>query len=321
MGRQRKDAGRDAWCPKRVYRGRSAWEWKTPGGKTVRLCRLDQPPHVVLERYAEAVDAHPADETFAHIAKLYHESAQFKRLSTVTQTDYEQASQKPLGVFGHLRPSTIKPPMIRKYMDRRGVTSTYRANRELSWLMVVFGFGFERGMVPSNPVIGVKKFAEQRHRHYVTPEAYQLALNAATPPIRVAMELAYCTGLRQADVLSLTWQQVKPEGILVRQSKTGREVLKEITPRVQAALDLAKALPRPDGIECWYVVHTRAGRRYTRTGFNSSWQRLKAGFTFHDLRRAGATDMTDAERQSFTGHASQRMAESYNVKPIKSRSH
>lgn len=320
MGRQRKDAGRDAWVPKRVYRGRSAWEWKT-GGKTIRLCRLDQPPAVVLQRYAEAVEINPADDTVAQLAKLYHDSAQFARLSKVTQADYEQAAKKPLAVFGKMRPAAVKPATIRQYMDKRGVSSTYRANRELSWLMVVFGFGFERGMVATNPAIGVKKFPEQRRRHYVTPEAYQTAYQAASAPLRVAMELAYCTGLRQADVLALTWQQVRPEGILVRQSKTGREVLKAITPRVQAALDLAKTLPKPENVQCWSVVHTRAGRRYTRTGFNSSWQRINAGFTFHDLRRAGATDMEDANRQNFTGHASQRMAESYNVRPIKSPSH
>ena len=321
MGRQRKDAGRDAWCPKRVYRGRSAWEWKSPTGKTVRLCRLDQPPAVVLERYAEAVEANPAGDTLAALAGAYHACAHFRRLSKVTQEDYLRAALLPLASFGHLRPATIKPAMIRMYMDKRGVVSMYRANRELSWLMVVFGFGYERGMVPVNPVIGVKKFPEQRRRHYVTPEAYAAALERAQPPIRVAMELAYTTGLRQADVLGLTWQQVRPDGILVKQSKTGREVLKEITPRVQAALDLAKTLPAPDSIQSWYVVHTRAGTQYTRTGFNSSWQRLNAGFTFHDLRRAGATDIEDGERMNFTGHASQRMAESYNVKPIKSRSH
>ena len=321
MGRQRKDAGRDAWCPKRVYRGRSAWEWKTPGGKTVRLCRLDQPPAVVLERYAEAVEANPAGDTFAEMAKLYHACAHFSRLSKVTQEDYLRASERPLAIFGHLRPAVIKPAMIRMYMDKRGVESMYRANRELSWMAVVFGFGYERGMVPLNPVTGVKKFPEERRRHYVTPEDYAAAYKRAQPPIRVAMELAYATGLRQADVLGLTWQQVRADGILVKQSKTGREVLKEITPRVQAAQDLAKTLPKPASIQSWYVVHTRTGSRYTRTGFNSSWQRVNAGFTFHDLRRAGATDMEDAERQNFTGHASQRMAESYNVKPIKSRSH
>ena len=276
----------------------------------MRLCRLDQPPAVVLERYAEAVEANPAGDTLAALAAQYHACAHFRRLSKVTQEDYLRAALLPLASIGHLRPATIKPAMIRMYMDKRGVVSMYRANRELSWLMVVFGFGYERGMVPVNPVIGVKKFPETRRRHYVTPEAYAAALERAQPPIRVAMELAYTTGLRQADVLGL-----------MKQSKTGREVLKEITPRVQAALDLAKTLPAPDSIQSWYVVHTRAGTQYTRTGFNSSWQRLNAGFTFHDLRRAGATDIEDGERMNFTGHASQRMAESYNVKPIKSRSH
>lgn len=320
MGRQRKDA-RDAWCPPRVYRGKSAWEWRPPGGSAVRLCRLDQPPAVVIQRHAEASRAAPDEDTVAHIAALYHASAHFAGLSPVTQEDYARCSIKPLAVFGKARPSDIRPAMIRMYMDRRGVESTYRANRELSWLMVVFAFGYERGLVPANPVIGVKKFGEKRRRHYVTAEAYAEALGRAQPPIWVAMELAYATGLRQADVLGLTWQQIRPEGILVKQSKTGREVLKEVTPRVQAALDLAKTLPKPAGIESWYVVHTRTGAKYTRTGFNSSWQRVKAGFAFHDLRRAGATDIEDAERQNFTGHASPRMAESYNVKPIKSKSH
>lgn len=320
MGRRRKDAT-DAWVPRRVYRGRSAWEWKTPSGKTIRLCRLDQPPHVVLERHAEALKENPADDTVEQLALLYHKSSQFQRLSKVTQADYEQASKKPLAVFGRMRPGAVKPHQIRTYMDKRGTASTYRANRELSWLTVVFGWGFERGMVASNPCRGVRKFPEERRRHYVTPEAYAQAYETAAPPLRVAMELAYATGLRQADILALTWQQIRPDGILVKQSKTQREVLKVITPRVQAALELAKTLPKPEGIECWYVVHTRGGRRYTRTGFNSSWHRLAPGFTFHDLRRAGATDMRDAERQAFTGHSSQRMAESYNVRPIKSPSH
>jgi integrase len=86
-------------------------------------------------------------------------------------------------------------------------------------------------------------------------------------------------------------------------------------------LDLAKTLRTPENVRPLWVVHTRAGQRYTRDGFQSVWQRVKAGFRFHDLRRAGATDIEDADRQKFTGHASPQMAERYNAKPIKSPSH
>lgn len=319
MGRKRKNP-LDTVLPKRVYRGRSAWEWKSPGGKTIRLCRLDAPLATVLARHQEADGLHPAENTVAWLAKQYFEGADFERKSDVTKADYRQASIKPLAVFGRMQPDSVTPPHIRQYMDKRGAQSTYRANRELSLMHVIFAHGYERGHVRANPCIGVKPFPERRRRHYVDQETYLAVRDRAPAPLRVAMELAYCTGLRQADVLSLQWHQVKADGIHVQQQKTGKAVIKAITPRVQAALDLARTLPCTKGITSLYVVHTQAGRRYTRDGFKSLWHRLAAGFTFHDLRRAGTSDF-EGERKLFTGHATERMAESYAVLPIKSPSH
>lgn len=321
MGRRRKEPT-DAWVPKRVYRGKSSWEWKTPGGKTVRLCRLDQPASVVIQRWQEAVAALPVEDTVAWIVSEYWKSDEFALLSKVTQADYRQCSQKPLLVFGKMRARGVTPEQITRYVSTRAKSSVYRANRELSWLKTIFGYAASQGWVRANPCAFTKpRKGEKVRTLYVHQEMYQKAFQKASAPVQVAMELAYTTGLRQADILSMTWKQVKPDGIHVEQQKTGKPLIKQITPRVQAALDLAKTLPKPSNVECWYVVHNRSGQRYTRSGFNSVWHRLNTGFHFHDLRRAGATDMADADRAKFTGHTSSRMAERYNAKPIESPSH
>ena len=323
--RQRKDPA-DAWLPSRVYRGKAAYEWHTPGGKTVRLCRLDSTAQTVLDRYNEAIAVTPPEDTVSWLAAKYFESKKFARLSETTQADYRQCSKLPLALMGKAKAAAITPRHISAYMDDRSQDSLYRANRELSWLKAVYSFGCARGYVTKHPCQFLEPIGgEKRRTGYVTHDVYREVYSRAPAPIQVAMELAYCTGLRPADILAMQWRQITPEGILVRHIKTyertGKEFLKEITPRVQAALDLAKTLPKPKTVICPYVVRTRSGRRYTRSGFNSVWQRIGAGFQFYDLKRSGTTDFAGEKKSDFTGHESERMAQSYNVKPIKSPSH
>ena len=52
MGRSRNS--QNSWLPVRVYRGRSAYEWRMPDGRCIRLCPLDAPPEQVLGCYRDA---------------------------------------------------------------------------------------------------------------------------------------------------------------------------------------------------------------------------------------------------------------------------
>jgi integrase len=227
-----------------------------------------------------------------------------------------------LDVFRVTNCHNLKQQHIRVYMDKRGKASKHRANRELAWLSNVFSHAFERGMMPHNPCKGVKKFAEDARGMYVTDEMYLAMYEAAPLIVRIAMEVAYCTGIRPTDVLTLQWTQVKPDGIHLTTSKTKQRIIKDITPRLRAALDLAKTVEASS----FYVVPTRKGTPYDLGSFRSAWRRAQADipedmrFQFRDLRSKAITDF-EGEKRQFSAHKTEAMVERYNRKPDKSPSH
>lgn len=76
----------------------------------------------------------------------------------------------------------------------------------------------------------------------------------APPLIQVAMELAYCTGMRRGDLLALSWSQVSTDGIRVCTEKTGDTMLIEWSPRLSAAIEVAKGLRRKQGVRGMHVL-------------------------------------------------------------------
>lgn len=320
MPRRRKS---DHHLPPRVYRTTSGrYAYYPPEGGSKTIAGRKATTREIWEAYELAKQSlHPSRLLFLWLE--YKGSDSFKKLSKVTQQDYEQCSQKPLTVFNTTNCQKLKPQHIRKYMDARGKQSKTRANRELAWLSNVFAHAYERGMMPSNPTKGVKQFKESTRKIYVTDEMYLEMYKVAPTVIRVAMELAYCTGLRPTDVLDLKWTQINPDGIYLTTSKTDQDLIKEITPRIREALDLAKTLP----VHSFYVVPSSKGTRFTPSGFQTAWQRARdrvtegvERFQFRDLRSKAITDFK-GEKKRFSAHKTDAMVARYNRLPDKSPSH
>lgn len=308
--------------PKRVYRGRSAYAWHPSGGGAIRLCGLDASQAEVWAAYEKAVAETKTRFDLSSLASMYFASPEFTKLKPNTTADYSRSWKILSPVFGHMNPAMIQPQHIRQYMDVRGKSSTVRANRERSLLSNIMAWGFERGLVKSNPCTGVRTFAEKRRERYITDAEYYAVRDIAPPNIRSAMEIAYRCAARQQDVLSLLRQQLLPEGIYIKQGKTGKQQIKQWTVELRAAVELA--IGQPSTISSTWVIHTKHGQRYTRSGFNANWNRLiklavaqgllSEPFTFHDLKRKGISDF-DGDKQQFSGHMTKAMAERYNVKP------
>jgi hypothetical protein len=143
MGRKRREA--DKWMPKRVYRGRSAFEWRPKGGGCVRLCQLDAKREDVWDAYRRAkiaaIEARDRPVLMGDILDQYFASPQFAERPGSTQADYRQSAVMPCKVFGSAAPEAITAPVARQYTDRRGAQSRTRANRERSTLGIVWGWG------------------------------------------------------------------------------------------------------------------------------------------------------------------------------------
>lgn len=301
--------------PPRVYRGKSKFEYHPASGGSVSLCPLDSPVSLVWAKY-EAAKAKKDEAVNLHaLAEEFFESADFTKLSIDTKKDYRKYANKLMPVFGKMDPDCVKPQHIRKYMDKRGITSQTQANREKAFLSRLYSWAYERGKVKMNPCKGVRQFKEVERDRYITDEEYNALYGVSPLLVKVAMEIAYLCLARQKDVLSLKKSELLDAGLFIAQHKTGKKQIKAWSDRLRSAIAMAKDLPLKAGMSSIYVLHKADGQKYTRDGFNSRWEQareearqkfphLSFDFTFHDLKAKGVSDLegTLQEKQQISGH-------------------
>ena len=321
MGRRRTDPAL-AWLPTRVYKGRSAYEFRPRTGENIRLAPLTAKPTEVLKRHAEELARYEKkDGKVALIIEEFFGSESFRSLKPSSQKKYQQNSKLVLKVFGNMKAKSVKPEHIRRYMDERAATGKVAANRELSFMSRMFGWAYERGKVPINPCKGVRKFTETGRDRYVTDEEYAAVLNAAEPTLQGIMEISYCCAARISDVLILERPQILEEGIFIQQGKTGKKQIKQWSDRLKAAYDLLLATC---GDRTHHVVLNSFGSRMSYQAFRKRWTeaiqkaqkqhpQLNLDFTFHDIKAKSISDF-EGDKKQFSGHKSELMINVYNRK-------
>lgn len=135
------------------------------------------------------------------------------------------------------------------------------------------------------------------------------------------MEFAYLCRLRNSEVRNIKYTDIKNGSIRITRGKGSLGELTRISPRLQAAIDAAKAIypcaPIPnDGA---FLLHDAKGLKVQKNRFDGAWQRvmekavngieiegqlckLEEAFTFHDLKAKGTTDHTE----QWAGHKSEK---------------
>jgi integrase len=328
MGRLRKKA--DQWLPNRVYKGKSAYEWRPKGTtKAIRLCDLNAKKSTVWTRYEQEKTTYNAiSGSFLQLSNDYQQSTQYKDLANRTQKDYSGYSKKICSVFGKMNVNAIKPEHVRKYMDIRGKTSKIQANRESAYMSTVCSWGFERGKIEANPCKGVKRFTEKPRSRYITDAEYQAVHDNAPLSVQIAMEISYLCAARKNDILNLTKNKLTKEGIYIKQGKTGKEQIKLWNKQLRKTVNQSKTISKVKSI---YIIHKQDGTKYTDSGFNSIWDRArkkaakalkvdKLDFTFHDIKAKSISDY-QGDKKKFSGHKTHSQVAIYNRKIDRVDSH
>jgi len=192
---------------------------------------------------------------------------------------------------------------IMRFLDQYERTPNM-ANRTLSVLRLCFDKALRLGATENNPALAVKRYPERKRTRYITDEEVYRLREHATPKMRAIIDLCYFTGQRIGDILSMTWEQVTEDGILITQQKTGHRLMVQMTPDIQAALDALKAPRR-------YVVTARG--KSTPMGYMAARDRFRrlcalAGVedaSLHDLRAKSLTDLKrqGGNPQALAGHS------------------
>ena len=280
-----------------------------------------------LER--EPIDTQ--DKTFAVIAERYRREV-LKQKAQRTQRDYREALERLVIVFGHVPIDAIAPQDVREYMNRRGDKAKVRANREKAMLSTLYNHAREWGYTTAaNPCAGVKGFKEAGRDRYVEDAEYLTVWQAASAPIQDAMDIAYLTGQRPADVLKMRLADIKDGAIEVQQNKTKKKlrILLDdggIRTELGKVIDRIKARDRK--VASLFLIATPAGKALNqwtlRTRFDDARNdavkvATAAGdtelaarireFQFRDIRPKAASEMDLGHASKLLGHTEHEITE------------
>jgi len=291
--------------------------------------------------------------TFLSLSQEYQKTLMFRDLSPLTQKDYLYCHQAVCnrktsnGKLGELPLKNWTRGLIRKYRDKRGEESKSRANKELSYIKLLFNWALEYEKIKENPATGISKLKVPPRQHYAEDKDYYyllaIAKTSAYDYMPHAMELAYLCRMRLIEVLDFTDANETQDGLVINRRKNSRTNITQWEPRLQKIWDELKKRrnqiltdrkqPHPISPDKRHLfISQRTGNKLTRNAIETAMTRLKAAakekaknegiefkeFTFHDLKRKGISD-TEGDKLKASGHRSAAMLNIYDVKPEKVR--
>jgi site-specific recombinase XerD len=308
------------------------------GGKPRKWIPLGSDRNAAYRQYAELEGGNTvsAAPTFAEAAAKYAREV-LPGKAPRTQRDNEIEIAKLNEFFQGAPLDEIRPKHCNQYGQWRKAAPV-RANREMALFRHIFDKARGAwGMTDAeNPAHGYEKFAEQGRKHVdVDDTLYARVYAHADQPLRDALDMAYLTAQRPADVRKLDARHIINGELHIRQGKTQKALRISITGELAALLDRIATRKRE-----YKIYHTALlvdergqplGKDALRYRFDKA-RRLagveKAAYQYRDLRGKAVTDIAATGdlkgARDLAGHASVTTTEGHyerargcSVKPTK----
>lgn len=301
--------------PRMNIKGKTYYHVSTDSPR--KWTKLDQDLSLAKRLWAE-IEGEPVDHSnssFTGIAARYRKEV-FPTKAPQTQRDNEKELARLEAVFGSMPIDAIKPHHIKRYLNERGLTAKVRANREKALFSHVFNFARACGYTDApNPCAGVRGHRETGRDRYVEHDEFLAVWNAAHYTVQDAMDLAYLTGQRPADLLKFNRSDIRDGDLCLAQNKTGKPLRIAIEGELQALIE--RILTRKHRIMGGdALLQDGGGQRLTSSTLRSRFDKARkdagVNFQIRDIRAKTATDTENlAHAQKLLGHKSRTMTESY----------
>lgn len=216
-----------------------------------------------------------------------------KPISAKTRASWTTWLDRVQTEFGELRVEQFDRPQLRpiivKWRNRYADTPR-AADMGVQVLSRLLSFGQAEGRLMHNICNGIDSIysADRSGLIWTADDLTELEKHASAEVMQAA-RLGALTGLRQADLLRLSWSHVKANSVEIATGKSGRRKTTLIPIYSELRAYLATIPKRATTV----LVNTD-GRPW-RTGFGSSWKKAKVkapsleALHFHDLRGTAAT--------------------------------
>lgn len=176
----------------------------------------------------------------------------------------------------------------------------------------LLSFGVYRGLLDRNLALGLKRIPTEGRAAIVwSQEHIEIARSEMTQEFAAAVLLAYSTGQRQGDLLSLPWAEVTPDHVTFRPSKQQKRTKQRLVIPMYDELREALALCPRRGLHVLTNLKARPWQVDTfRHGFKAACRQagLPEGIRFNDLRGSALKAFADAgaselEIRAISGHS------------------
>lgn len=206
----------------------------------------------------------------------YLESAEFANCAPRTQRDRRKQLDRVRADLGELELVAFEAKKARAtligWRDKFKATPK-TADDLLGALSLVLSWAVDRGEIRTNPVKGFPRIYSGNRADVIwTPENLEAIRPHCAPELDHAIRLAVLTGLRQGDLLKVTWAAVREDSIVWQTAKSRRRrtAVIPITDELRALL---AEIPRRDSVT---ILNSSRKRPWTQDGLNSAIQRAKA---------------------------------------------
>lgn len=265
----------------------------------IGLSRVDEGDHQLYKALAHLT--HPSAETIKDLVNSYLDHGS-EDLRPATIASYRRRSKAIIRVFGHLHPDEVETVDVAEYLEtRKKQGHAPSGNREIAVLSSAYEYGVRHRLCMESPCRGVRRNKERPRRRYVRHSEFNEMVTRANLSFRLFLSLAYLTGLRSRDLRDLRRSQVTPDGILIEESKTGKQVLIEWSRDLQrCVMESYATAPKSE-----YVLTNTKGQPWTEWGLQSAMRKLRdrvnrelaekdeppiKRFTIHDIRAKAESD-------------------------------
>lgn len=219
------------------------------------------------------------------------------------------------------RQKRLQEPSARTGMTRGDLTAPATVNREVACLKAIFNKALQNGKAERNPCQGVKMLKENNERDRVLSEEEFRRLLAACPEhLKPVVKLAYYTGMRQGEILNLSWGQVDlREGFICLSHKDTKTAEGRLVPLHREVLKMLRAMPHGLPNVRVFPFKGKSWGSTLQRAFDKA--RKEAGLEdicFHDLRHTLVTDRRREGHDYFrimaaTGHKTMSVFKRYNT--------
>ena len=329
MKRHREDKGAQPFKSRGVYqRGRIWWVRYVYQGQLIR--QSIGPDRRLAEQALQAIRGDIVRGAFR--LRRIEERRSFAEM-VVEYMKIKSAKRslaRDAASFKNLLPVFCKKPLhlittreVEGYARDRSVkVKGATINRELALLRHLFNIAMDNGYTDQNPARAIKRYPESpwRHKFFFSESEIKALINASAPHLRPILALAFGTGLRKGDILSLRWDDVDLDRsiISVQMQKTGESVEIPLIPMIR---DLLQGMKSRASASPFVFPRGLSGQRIgdIKTAFHAALRRsglASKGYRFHDIRRTFARMLYNqgvilTKIQRLLGHGSVSTTERY----------